>query len=70
MPFITLLSEISLAYRMSGARVDKSCLGIFTAVWPENLLLPPQFFVTKDVYQQQELRVCLICSVDSPDHDQ
>lgn len=35
MPFTTLFTKISLAYRLSGGRVDKSCVGIFTAVWLE-----------------------------------
>lgn len=55
MPFVTLLTEVSLAYGMSGAQVDKSYVGIFTAAWPEDLLLPQQFFFTKIELSATEL---------------
>ena len=51
----SLLTEISWVYKMSGARVDQSCLGIFTTIWPENLFMPPWFFFTKKYVSAAEL---------------
>lgn len=40
---------------MSGARVDKSFLSIFIAVWPENLLMPQTVLFHKKYVLAKEL---------------